>query len=263
MKHLLFLLISVVLFAQTLYFANENPYPLDPDTLSEKEYEEIRDYKFMVINIEPDGKVWGYYELYPYAAPYTVYLIKGEYDKKSGEMKVVANGRLHRYFYYKKGKLFVEEPDSLDAIDEVSAEEFAKRYMRAIKALENYEPAKRMRSLKIALELGYDPYLGDIVIYPLGLKKVQKIDPSAGTLGFLKRVLQAAGLKKGEATPQKIMQKLPGFKPQDFNNTGSLTSFIDGLILLENYLERVRLDPFKPEHLEDIENELFKRTHKE
>ena len=248
---------AIALYAQTHYFANKNPYPLDPDILTDKQYDTIKDYKFMIIEIEPGGKVWGYYELYPYAAPYTTYLLKGSYNAKDGEIKVVANGWLHRYFYYKKGKLFVDEPDSPDTIEEVSAQEFAQRYMAALKALEKYEPTQRMRSLKIALELGYDPYQGGVAIYTIGLEKASQLEPSTGALGFLDRVLQAAGLKRGEATPQKIMQKLPGFKPSDFNNTGNLTYFIDGLILLDNYLKREGLDPFSPEHMEEIEKELL------
>jgi len=53
------------------------------------------------------------------------------------------------------------------------------------------------------------------------------------------------------------MKKFPKFKPSDFNNTGDLSSFIDGLILLDNYLKREGLDPFSPEHMEEIEKELL------
>ncbi|WP_456452785.1 hypothetical protein [Hydrogenimonas sp.] len=112
--------------------------------------------------------------------------------------------------------------------------EFAARYERALQKLRDYPPAKKMRRLGIALELGYDSLSDSFALYPLGLEKVSRFDPAAGALGFLEEVLEATGLQRGEATPEKIMRKCPKFQPSDFNNTGDLTTFLDGLILLDN-----------------------------
>jgi len=57
--------------------------------------------------------------------------------------------------------------------------------------------------------------------------------------------------------------KLPKFQPNDFNNTDDLSSFIDGLILLDNYLKREGLDPFSCEHMQSIEEELLGITYEE
>ncbi|WP_300363791.1 hypothetical protein [Hydrogenimonas sp.] len=263
MKILFALFTALSLFAQTHFFANKNPFPLDFDKLSDEQYERINDYKFFVLNIEQNGTVWGFYELYPYAARYTSDTFKGSFDPKSREIEVRVNGSSIRFFYYKDKKLFVDEPDSIDTVEEVSAKTFADRYTRALEKLRTYEPARKMRRLGIALELGYDSLSDSFAVYPLGLEKVSQFVPEAGALGFLERVLEATGLERGKATPEKIMQKCPKFQPSDFNNTGDLTSFLDGLILLDNYLKREGLDPFSVEHMEDIEKHLLGITYED
>ncbi|WP_456452789.1 hypothetical protein [Hydrogenimonas sp.] len=98
MKILFALLTALSLFAQTHFFANKNPFPLDFDILSDEQFERINDYKFFVLNLEKNGTVWGFYDLYPYAARHTSYTFKGAFDPKSGEIKVKVNEASIRFY---------------------------------------------------------------------------------------------------------------------------------------------------------------------
>ncbi len=236
------------------YFVNRVQYPLDIENI---DISKLKNYSFIRLHISKKGEVSGYEEYYPYLAPYTRLSLIGTYDFSSGLIKVVANGWLHKEFYYKKGRLYVQKNDLKEAIDEVDAKEFIKRYTLALTKLQNDYSAQKMRKLQLGYSIELDPSWGEMNIYPIGFKKVSHIDPKASPLWFIHRLLEAGGWKKGEATPKKIMAKFKGFVASDFNNTGRLEHIIDGLILLDNYLVRTDLSPFSCEHMETIESNLL------
>jgi len=236
------------------YFVNRVDYPMD---IENADTSTLKNYNFIRLHISKKGIVSGYDEFYPYVAPYTRYSLAGNYDASSHLVKVVANGWLHKEYYYRDGKLYVEENDTKETIDEVSEKEFIQRYEIARKRLDSDKAALKMRRLKVGFFVEMDPMWGEMAFFPVGFKKVSSIEPSAGALWFLPRLLSAGGWKRGEATPQKVMARFHKFVSSDFNNTGRLDHIIDGLILLDNYLTRVDLSPFNGEHMEAIEKELL------
>ena len=239
------------------YYANETFLPLDPDLMDEKTFDKLNSYDFVVLRFDANGSVDGYYEIYPYSAKHTRLKLVGKYDPGSKEVEVVADGWLYRSYFLGEGVLYVEEQNASERIEEVSKEEFEHRYRRALEKLSHYEPAQRMRRLRLGFEVSEEPDMGRMAIYPVGFKKVSDIDASAGVLWFLDTLLEAGGWKKREATPEAVMKRFPAFAPEDFNNTGRLDNFLDGLILLDNYLVRVGLSPFNGEHMESIEAEIL------
>lgn len=63
-------------------------------------------------------------------------------------------------------------------------------------------------------------------------------------------------LKTAGNDPKTIMEKFPGIKTEDFENTGKLENSIDFQILLNNILTRTGLEPNNGEHLDQIINDL-------
>ncbi len=59
-----------------------------------------------------------------------------------------------------------------------------------------------------------------------------------------------------ERSKEEILKSFPGFKEEDFKDTGELKYQVDFDILLNNYLIREGLEPNKGEHLEEILLEL-------
>ncbi len=76
---------------------------------------------------------------------------------------------------------------------------------------------------------------------------------------FMNAVLAAVN---NDPKPEKIMKAFPGIKKDDFENTGNLETSIDFQILLNNILERERLEPRNGEDLSYVIEDLRKGEEK-
>ena len=122
------------------------------------------------------------------------------------------------------------------------------------------ELQERLDRLGIKLEKVHDDFYDEDVVEsvfyklpPSGFNPVKNLS-EVDRMTF-KGVI-TADLPDDEITSENIMKNYPGFRPEDFKNTGKLLYQVDFDILLNNLLLRTGLEPHNGEQLDGLIDDL-------